>query len=97
MTRVRLTWLTLVGAAAMAAGCTGTNARDINFNTDAQSGFEPPPNAFDVAADTTADTAGITNTTGAAGTSGAGGDQDAGGSAGAAVNDAAADGASDGG
>jgi hypothetical protein len=99
MTHVRLTRLILVGAAAMTVGCGGTNARDINFGSDAQSGFEPPPNAVDGAAtdtsaDTPADTAGLTGT---GGTSGAGGVQGAAGSAGVGVNDAAPDGVSDGG
>jgi hypothetical protein len=47
MTRARHGWLTFVGAAWLGVACSGTNARDINFGTDAGGGFEPPPPSLD--------------------------------------------------
>jgi len=43
MTRDGSALLTLVGGACLAISCSGASPRDINFNTDAESGFEPPP------------------------------------------------------
>jgi hypothetical protein len=85
MTRVRHALLTLVGGACLGIGC-GTTPRDVNFNTDAGSGFEPPPFVPEASADTT-------NTSGAAAAGGATG---AGGAAGGTV-DAGPDASSDGG
>jgi hypothetical protein len=78
---------------ALAAGCSSSSARDINYGTDAQSGYEPPP----AAVDGEADTASAAGADGAAGTAGAGTAGAAGSTAGAAGNDAATDGISDGG
>ena len=83
MTRVGSALLTLVCGASLAVGCSGATARDINFNTDAESGFEPPPPE---AASETNDTGNVDATAGAAG--GAAGA--AGGAAGAAGNAAGA-------
>jgi hypothetical protein len=43
MTRAGSALLTLVGGACLAIGCGGASPKDINFNTDAENGFEPPP------------------------------------------------------
>jgi hypothetical protein len=43
MTRAGSALLTLVGGACLAIACGGASPRDINFNTDAENGFEPPP------------------------------------------------------
>jgi hypothetical protein len=52
MTRVGHALLTFVGGACLGIGC-GTTPRDVNFNTDAGSGFEPPPFVPEASADTT--------------------------------------------
>jgi hypothetical protein len=51
MTRVGHALLTLLGGACLVVGC-GTTPRDININTDAESGFEPPPFVPEASADT---------------------------------------------
>ncbi len=98
MTRVGHALLTLVGGACLALGCSGATPRDINFNTDAGSGFEPPPVSFDTGAAGRATTAGATaGAGGAAGDIGAAGAGGSGGAAGTgtASSDADTDAASD--
>jgi hypothetical protein len=73
MTRAGSALLTLVGGACLAIACSGASPRDINFNTDAESGFEPPPR------ETASDTSDADDVDAAAGAAGA-----AGGAAGAA-------------
>jgi hypothetical protein len=99
MARVGHVLLTLVGGACLTVACSSTTPRDKNFNTDAESGFEPPPvsqpdGSMDTQGTSTAGTAGAAGTTtGAAGAAGgsAGSDADA------APPDAPADAVSDGG
>ena len=88
MTRVGHALLMLVGGACLGVACSGSTPRDINFNTDAENGFEPP--AREVTAETTeSDAGGAGGAAGAAGgTAGA-----AGGTAGVAGGTAGAGGA----
>ena len=84
----------MLAGAVLGLGC-GSTPRDVNFGTDAEADYRPPPDdtqpdTGDAAAtaDTTPGTAGAGGTTGAAGTGGAGG---------AAGSDAGTDVAPDGG
>jgi hypothetical protein len=90
MTRVGHAWLTFVGGACLALACSSSTARDKNFNSDAESGFEPPPPSPDAAG-----AAGSGGSDGAAGAGGQGGSSGA--TAGAAGSTTDADTTSDGG
>jgi hypothetical protein len=96
MMRARHALLTLVAGAFLAASCSSSTPKDINFNTDAESGFEPP--AAEVASDV-ADTTDVQTSSGTAGAGGAGGaaGATAGASGSAGSADAANDAVSDGG
>jgi hypothetical protein len=88
MTRVGLSWLTLVGGACSfmltlaLVGCSGATPRDMYFGTDAGADFDVPPRAVDSGADTTGAAGQVGSTAGAGGdtagasgsTAGAGGD-----------------------
>ena len=91
MTRARHLLLPLVAGASLLLGCSGSTSRDMYFNTDAGSGFEPPiAEVSDTANDTEDADADVQGTAGAAG-----GTAGAGGAAGASA-DAAVDTVSDG-
>jgi hypothetical protein len=96
MTRVGHALLTLVGGACLAVGCSGSTAKDVNFNTDAESGFEPPTR--EATAETTeSDAADNDAQGGAGGAGGAAGGAGGGGGAAGSVADAGDDAVSDGG
>jgi len=99
MTRAGSALLTLVGGACLALGCGGASPRDINFNTDAGSDFEPPLREAGSDTDDAEDVgaaAGAAGATGGTGGGAAGAAAGAGGAAGGAAG-AAGNGVSDGG